>query len=45
MDGSLKEVQNQLELRIQAITDSSTEAEDLKMEKDHMQYQLKLVQN
>jgi len=45
MDGSLKEVQNQLESRIQAITDSSTEAEDLKVEKDHMQYQLKLVQN
>lgn len=45
MDGSLKEVQSQLESRLQAITESSTEAEDLKLEKDHMQHQLKLVQN
>ena len=45
MDGSLKDVQNQLESRLQAITESSTEAEDLKVEKDHMQHQLKLVQN
>jgi kinesin family member 1 len=44
MDGSLKDVQNQLESRLQAITESSTEAEDLKVEKDHMQHQLKLVQ-
>lgn len=45
IDGSLKEVQNQLESRLHAITESSTEAEDLKVEKDHMQHQLKLVQN
>lgn len=44
IDGSLKEVQNQLESRLQAITESSTEAEDLKVEKDHMQHQLKMVQ-
>lgn len=44
MDGSLKDVQNQLENRLQAITsESSTEAEDLKVEKDHMEYQLRLV--
>lgn len=45
IDGSLKDVQNQLESRLQAITESSTEAEDLKVEKDHMQHQLKMVQN
>ncbi|KAJ7590600.1 kinesin-like protein [Mycena floridula] len=43
MDVSLKDVQNQLESRIQAIAASSTEAEDLMVEKDHMQHQLKLV--
>ncbi|TFY83857.1 hypothetical protein EWM64_g137 [Hericium alpestre] len=49
MEG-LKDVQNQLESqrnefesRLQAISES-TEAEDLKEEKDHMQHQLKLVQ-
>lgn len=48
VDG-LKDVQNQLETqrqefesRLQAISES-TEAEDLKEEKDHMQHQLKLV--
>ncbi|KAI0260499.1 kinesin-like protein [Gloeopeniophorella convolvens] len=47
---TLKEVQSQLETqrqefesRLQAISES-TEAEDLKEEKDHMQHQLKLVQ-
>lgn len=45
IDGSLKDVQNQLESRLQAITESSTEAEDLKVEKDHMQHQLQMVQN
>jgi hypothetical protein len=45
IDESLKDVQNQLESRLQAITESSTEAEDLKVEKEHMQHQLKLVQN
>ncbi|KAI0289513.1 hypothetical protein BC826DRAFT_1159461 [Russula brevipes] len=47
---ALKEVQNQLETqrqefesRLQAISES-TEAEDLKEEKDHMEHQLRLVQ-
>ncbi len=47
---ALKEVQNQLETqrqefesRLRVITES-TEADDLKEEKDHMQHQLKLVQ-
>ncbi|KAJ7896033.1 kinesin-like protein [Mycena olivaceomarginata] len=43
LDGSLANVQNQLEHRLQAITESSTEAEDLKVEKDHMEHQLRLV--
>ncbi|EED79320.1 predicted protein [Postia placenta Mad-698-R] len=49
--GSLKEAQNQLETqriefesRLQAIAESS-EAEDLKIEKEQMEHQLKLVQN
>jgi kinesin family protein 1 len=42
MDGQLKDVQNQLETRLQAITES-TEAEDLKAEKEHMEHQLNLV--
>ncbi|KAL4075575.1 hypothetical protein J3A83DRAFT_4356841 [Scleroderma citrinum] len=42
-DGPLKDVQLQLESRLQAISESS-EAEDLKVEKDHMEHQLKLVQ-
>jgi kinesin family protein 1 len=42
IDGTLKDVQNQLENRLQEITDS-TEAEDLKVEKDHMEHQLQLV--
>jgi kinesin family protein 1 len=41
-DGNLKDVQNQLESRLLAITESS-EAEDLKVEKDHMEHQLRLV--
>lgn len=45
IDESLKDVQNQLESRLQAITESSTEAEDLKVEKDHMQHQLQMIQN
>lgn len=45
IDGSLGDVQNQLESRLQAITESSAEAEDLKVEKDHMEHQLKMVQN
>lgn len=43
VDDSLKDVQNHLENRLQEITDSSTEAEDLKVEKDHMEHQLRLV--
>jgi kinesin family protein 1 len=43
LDGSLTAVQSQLEQRLQAITESSTEAEDLKVEKDHMEHQLRLV--
>ncbi|KAG0695782.1 hypothetical protein DFH29DRAFT_954061 [Suillus ampliporus] len=43
VDGTLKDVQYQLETRLQAITESS-EAEDLKVEKDHMEHQLKMVQ-
>jgi kinesin family protein 1 len=42
VDDSLKEVQNQLENRLQAIAES-TEAEDLKIEKDHMEHQLTLI--
>lgn len=43
VDDSLKDVQNQLENRLQEITGSSTEAEDLKVEKEHMEHQLRLV--
>ncbi|KIJ70625.1 hypothetical protein HYDPIDRAFT_172396 [Hydnomerulius pinastri MD-312] len=43
MDAPLKDVQHQLESRLQAISESS-EAEDLKVEKDHMEHQLKMVQ-
>ncbi|KAJ7047871.1 kinesin-like protein [Mycena alexandri] len=43
MDGSLSAVQNQLENRLHQITESSTEAEDLKVEKDHMEHQLRMV--
>lgn len=42
-DGPLKDVQHQLETRLQAISESN-EAEDLKMEKDHMEHQLNMVQ-
>jgi kinesin family protein 1 len=47
---ALKEVQNQLDVQRQEfesrlrVISESTEAEDLKEEKDHMQHQLKLVQ-
>lgn len=51
MDGSIKDVQNQLEnqrvefeSRLQAIAES-TEAEDLKAEKNQMEHQLKLIQS
>ena len=42
VDGNLKDVQNQLENQLQAITESS-EADDLKVERDHMEHQLHLV--
>lgn len=45
MNGSLKDVQHQLEHRLEEMAESSTEAEDLKVEKEHMEYQLKLVRN
>ncbi|KAF8075903.1 kinesin-like protein [Lyophyllum atratum] len=44
-DGSLKDVQHQLEHRLQEMTESSAEAEDLKVEKEHMEHQLRLVRN
>jgi kinesin family protein 1 len=45
MDDSLKDVQQQLEHRLEEMAESSTEAEDLKVEKEHMEYQLRLVRN
>ncbi|KAG6885494.1 hypothetical protein C0993_001101 [Termitomyces sp. T159_Od127] len=44
-DDSLKDVQHQLEDRLQGMTESSAEAEDLKVEKEHMEHQLRLVRN
>ncbi|KIM45780.1 hypothetical protein M413DRAFT_440818 [Hebeloma cylindrosporum] len=43
VDNSLKDVQHQLESRLQEIIGESTEAEDLKIEKEHMEHQLRLV--
>ncbi|KAF7301241.1 Kinesin-like protein [Mycena indigotica] len=43
VDGPLRDAQNQLENRLQAITESSPEAEDLKEEKEHMEHQLRMV--
>ncbi|KAF8966416.1 kinesin-like protein [Flammula alnicola] len=45
VDDSLKDVQNQLRSRLEEITADSTEAEDLKIEKEHMEHQLRLVRN
>ncbi|KAJ3754572.1 kinesin-like protein [Lentinula raphanica] len=43
-DGTLRDVQDQLESRLEAMTtENSQEAEDLKLEKEHMEYQLKMV--
>ncbi|KAK2462276.1 hypothetical protein APHAL10511_005582 [Amanita phalloides] len=42
-DEPLKEVQNQLETRLQEIDEGSTEAEDLRVEKEHMEHQLRLI--
>ncbi|KAG6830964.1 hypothetical protein H0H92_013676 [Tricholoma furcatifolium] len=44
-DDSLKDAQHQLEHRLQEMTESSAEAEDLKVEKEHMEHQLRLVRN
>ncbi|KAG6873983.1 hypothetical protein C0995_007939 [Termitomyces sp. Mi166 len=44
-DDSLKDAQHQLEDRLQEMTESSAEAEDLKVEKEHMEHQLRLVRN
>ncbi|KAF8628160.1 hypothetical protein AX17_006030 [Amanita inopinata Kibby_2008] len=43
MDESLRDAQNQLETRLQEIDEGSTEAEDLKVEKEHMEHQLRLI--
>ena len=43
IDEPLKEVQNQLETRLQEIGEGPTEAEDLRVEKDHMEHQLRLI--
>ncbi|KIY45170.1 kinesin-domain-containing protein [Fistulina hepatica ATCC 64428] len=44
-DVTLKDMQHELEDRLQAIVSEPTsEAEDLKVEKDHMEHQLRLVQ-
>ncbi|KAH9483011.1 Kinesin-like protein [Psilocybe cubensis] len=43
VDGDLKEVQDQLENRLQEIGGETNEAEDLKIEKEHMEHQLRLV--
>ncbi|KAF4615993.1 hypothetical protein D9613_011478 [Agrocybe pediades] len=45
VDADLKDVQNHLENRLQEMTSDSTEAEDLKIEKEHMEHQLRLVRN
>jgi len=45
VDGDLKDVQNRLENRLQEMTSDSTEADDLKIEKEHMEHQLRLVRN
>lgn len=39
----LKETQATLETRLEELDDSATEAEDLKVEKEHMEHQLRLV--
>ncbi|KIY73283.1 kinesin-domain-containing protein [Cylindrobasidium torrendii FP15055 ss-10] len=39
----LKDVQNQLENRLQSIAETSPDAEDLRVEKDHMEHQLRMV--
>ncbi|KAG6894054.1 hypothetical protein C0992_007670 [Termitomyces sp. T32_za158] len=44
-DDSLKDVQHQLEDRLNGMIESSAEAEDLKVEKEHMEHQLRLVRN
>ncbi|KAF8883405.1 hypothetical protein BD779DRAFT_1539769 [Infundibulicybe gibba] len=43
VEDPLKDVQTQLEQRLQDMTESSTEAEDLMVEKEHMHHQLRMV--
>jgi len=43
VDGPLKDVKHELEHRLQEMVESSAEAEDLKVEKEHMEHQLKQV--
>lgn len=43
IDTPLKDVQNQLETRLQSIVELSPDAEDLQVEKDHMEHQLRMV--
>lgn len=43
VDASLQQAQNQLESRLHDIDEGATEADDLRMEKDHMEHQLRIV--
>lgn len=43
MDESLKYAQNQIEARLQEVDEGTTEAEDLRVEKEHMEHQLRLI--
>lgn len=45
VDAPLNDVRNQLESRLQEINGDPTEAEDLKLEKEHMEQQLRLVKS
>ncbi|KAF9526270.1 kinesin-like protein [Crepidotus variabilis] len=45
VDGSLRDAQNQLETKLGQLGGDSVEAEDLKLEKEHMEHQLRLVKN
>jgi len=45
VDAPLKDVRNQLESRLQEISGDPTEAEDLRLEKEHMEQQLRLVKS
>lgn len=45
VDGPLKDVQYQLENKLEEINGDATEAEDLRLEKEHMEHQLRLVKS